>query len=67
MVANPNHFKLKDSRVPHFNRGDYISNALDDADDEADYYETINDDCCNGDISPVGKFTKTGEVTIENP
>jgi hypothetical protein len=68
MVANPSLFKLKDSRVPHFHHGDYTSNAFDDADDEAEDYESINDDCSNGEISPVAlNLTKTGEVTIENP
>ena len=64
MVANPSHFRLKDSRVPHFSKGDYVSNALDD---EGEDFESINDECSPGDISPVEKFTKTGEVTIENP
>jgi hypothetical protein len=66
MVPNPSHFRLKASRVPNFHRGDYTSNAPEEADDEEDEFESINDD--EGDISPVaGAFTKTGEVTIENP
>ena len=66
MVANPSHFRLKASRVPNFHRGDYTSNAPEEADDEEDEFESINDD--GSDISPeAGAFTKTGEVTIENP
>ena len=64
MVANPSHFRLQNSRVPHFSRGDYVSNGLEE---DVEEYESINDECCTGDISPVEKFTKTGEVTIENP
>ena len=66
-MPNPSHFRLKASRVPNFHRGDYISNAPEEADDEEeDEFESINDD--GGDTSSVpGGYTNTGEVTIENP
>jgi hypothetical protein len=52
MVANPTHFKLKDSRVPHFHRGDYTSNGIDEADDEQEDYESFNDEFYNCENSP---------------
>ncbi len=60
----PSQFKLQGSKAPLYNKGDYISNAL-DADDEADEeYESLNEDDQIGDNL---NFTRTGEVTLETP
>lgn len=70
MIANPSHFKLKSSKAPRYHNGDSTSNnAFDDADDEGDDdYESLNDEAYNKETYNLGSnFTRTGEVTIENP